>query len=282
MNATHIPVTMDTEYSILLDLFIRLVDSSAGQKITPDTRYLYDAQTLAEKLFRHLVSMQMLASGSMVTQEGVPSLRFIDHASVKVVARAALESYLVFFYIYGCADRSLSEFRWKTWQLGGLADRQKFHVSVNAHRDKLAAEKAVIDQLKADIQHSPYFREYRKDHRLRLLKGEWRFGKGWANLGQEAGFHPKYFSDVYSYLCGYSHSSYASALQVGQARSIDDQKMLTQAILGIGVVIMAHFAFAYSRLFDSASSMLEANPKAKEIAKTWQFGKNEMAHIYET
>lgn len=274
-------MSYDTDYSTLLDLFIRLVQSQAGKKIEPGGEWLNDAQTLAVKLFRHLVSMQTLAAGATVEQDGVPTLFFVDHASVKVVARAALETYLVFFYLYGGPDRALSEFRHKTWHLGGLADRQQFHTSTDEHRAVLTSEKQRIDQLRAEIESSPHIQAYTGKQHVKLLEGEWRIGKGWSDLSANAGFHAKYFKNIYGYLCGYSHSSYLSALQVGQAQSIEDQQMLTQSILGIGVVIMAHFAFSYSDAFSSAGEVLAANPDAKRVAEKWRFGPENMAAIYD-
>jgi hypothetical protein len=79
----------DADYSTLLDLFIRLVESQAGAKIDPGDEWLNDAQTLATKLFRHLVSMQLVASGATVEHDGI-SICFVDHGSVKVIARSAL------------------------------------------------------------------------------------------------------------------------------------------------------------------------------------------------
>jgi AraC-like DNA-binding protein len=271
----------NADYSTLLDLFIRLVQSRAGQRIELGGEWLDDAQTLSIKLFRHLVSMQTLAAGATVMQDGIPTIFFVDHASVKVVARAALETYLVFFYLYGCADRSLSEFRHKTWYLGGLADRQGFHTSTAEHRAVLIAEKQKLDQLRSEIEVSPHIQAYTEKQRVKLLQGDWKIGKSWADLSADAGLHPKYFSDVYGYLCGYSHSSYLSALQVGQAQSIEDQRMLAQAILGFGVVIMAHFAFTYSTAFSSADAVLSANPDAKRVAEKWRFGADDMAMIYD-
>jgi hypothetical protein len=113
------------------------------------------------------------------------------------------------------------------------------------------------------------------------LKGEWKVGISWTDLGIEAGFHEKYFRNIYSYLCGYSHSSYISALQVGQANSVDIQKSLTRAILGIGVVIMAHYAFTYSRFFKRTEEVLSSNSEARRIAEKWRLGPNDMGPIYE-
>ena len=271
----------DADYSTLLDLFVRLIDSQAGRKIEPGEGWLNGAQVLAIKLFRHLVSMQTLAARPTVERDGVPTVVFVDHASVKVVARAAFETYLVFFYLYGDSDRSLGEFRHKTWRLGGLADRQQFYPSTTQAREVLAREKKQLEELKSEIEASPQIRSYTNKQRKKLLEGEWRIGRGWADLGSNAGFHEKYFKNIYGYLCGYSHSSYFSALQVGLAQSIEDQEMLTQPILGIGVVLMAHFAFSYSNVFSTANAVLSANPSAKRVAEKWRFGSEDMAAIYD-
>lgn len=274
-------MSSDADYTTLLDLFIRLVESQAGKEIKSGDEWLNDAQVLATKLFRHLVSMQTLAAGATVEHNGTPAVFFVDHSSVKVVARAALETYLVFFYLYANSDQSLSQFRHKTWRLGGLVDRQEFHVSTEQGREILAREKSQIEELKSKIESSAEIRTYTEKQRKKLLEGEWRIGNGWADLGVCAGFHEKYFKNIYGYLCGYSHSSYLSALQVGQAQTIADQEMLTQSILGVGVVLMAHFAFSYSAAFNTANAVLSANPSAMRVAEKWRFGPEDMAAIYD-
>ena len=271
----------DSDYSTLLDLFVRLVESQAGVEIEEGSAWLNDAQVLATKLFRHLVSMRALAAGATVETAGGLTVFFIDHASVKVVARAALETYLVFFYLYGTADQSLSKFRHKTWQLGGLSDRQQFHVTTQEGHEVLAREMEQIEALRSEIERFPQITSYTDRQRKKLLNGEWRIGKGWADLGAQAGFHGKYFNDIYGYLCGYSHSSYLSALQVGQAKSIEDQQKLTHSILGIGVVLMAHFAFSYASAFGNAEKVLSDSPDVKRVAEKWRFGPEDMAAIYD-
>lgn len=221
---------LNADYSTLLDLFIDLVQSQAGSPITTNDEWWNDAQTLSIKLFRHLVSMQTLAAGASAECNHDQIVHFIDHASVKVIARAALETYLVFYHIYGC-DQELAKFRHKTWRLGGLTDRQKFHASTEAHKKKLAKEKQQIENLRIEIEALPQFQSYSTRQQAKLLGGEWKIGMSWTDLGNEAGFHEKYFNNIYSYLCGYSHSSYISALQVSQAKSVETQKNLTEAIL---------------------------------------------------
>ncbi len=274
-------MTDSDEYQKLLDLFIGLVQSQAGNKIEAGHEWLNDAQTLSIKLFRHLVSMHVISTGSTIEHNGTPVVFFVDHASVKVLARAALETYLVFYYLFGCKDRNLSKFRHNTWVLGGLIDRQGSHVSIEEHRSILEREKKQIEELKSIIGESEHLKSFTTNQQKQLLNGKWRVGKGWADLSVSAGFHKTYFDNIYSYLCGYSHSSYISAMQVGQAQSIEDQKSLTSSILGIGIVIMAHYAFSYSKIFVSAVEVLNRSGDAKTIAEKWYFGSEDMAEIYD-
>lgn len=274
-------MTDSKEYEELLDLFIQLVQSQAGNKIASGNEWMNDTQTLSIKLFRHLASMHIISTGSTIEHKGVAVIQFIDHASVKVMARAALETYLVFYYIFGGDDRELSKFRHNTWVLGGLNDRQSSHVSIDEHRAVLASEKRQIEELKLEIGRSKYLLKFTTKQQEQLLKGKWRVGNGWTDLGVNAGFHKTYFENIYSYLCGYSHSSYISALQVGQAQSIEDQASLTRFILGIGTVIMAHYSFSYTALFESAKNVLNENNSAKLIAEKWHFNQSDMAEIYD-
>ena len=267
------------DYSTLLCLSFQLIESQANKKLGSQDVWLSDAQDLAVKLFRHLASMQTLANVVTVeTTHGAASS--IDHSSVKVLCRAALETYLVFFYIYGTKNNSLSQFRHMTWKLGGLMDRQGFHAFSLESKQKLASESAAITKLQKEISASPWLQEYTEKQQPKLLAGDWRHAKSWHSIGVDAGFHKKYFGNIYSYLCGYSHASYLSALQVGQANSLGEQHQLAQAILNIGGVVMAYFAFTYSELFDAAKAVLRLDPASASVVEKWRLGHSEMAQAY--
>jgi hypothetical protein len=273
-------MTLSQEYKLLLELFFHLVQSQAERTINSGEEWLNNAQTLSIKLFRHLSSMHELSIGSALERAGMKPIHFIDHASIKVLARAALETYLVFHYLFGSEDKELCRFRHDAWVLGGLSDRQHTHVSIDEHREKQDAEKKQIHKLQTQLRSSPYFSSYSKNQQMQLLNGKWRIGKKWINLGVDADFNKKYFEDIYSYLCGYSHASYISALQVGQAKSIQDQQLLTRSIISIGMVIMAHYSFAYSTIFKSAKSVLDENPMSSAVAEKWHFRAEDMTEIY--
>lgn len=57
--------------------------------------------------------------------------------------------------------------------------------------------------------------------------------------------------------------------------------MLTQPILNIGIVIMAHFVFSYVGAFSPAGDVLAANVEATRIAEKWRLGPKDMTAIYE-
>lgn len=271
----------EPDYTTLVNLFVELVDSQAGKEIANNEAWKNDAQVLSSKLFQHLVSMRLLAKGVTIENPGIPDYYFVDHSSIKVVARAALETYLVFYYIFCNEQESLSRFRHRTWNLAGLMDRQKYHTFGAEAREKQDGEKIQINSLIKQIESDPKISSYSKKQKKQLLKGNWKIGISWIEFGVQAGFNEKYFENVYSYLCGYSHSSYASALQVRQAQSIDDQNRLTQSIMGIGVLIMAQFTFTYSGLFGSTTSVLKKNAAAVRIAEKWRFGAADMADIFD-
>ena len=274
-------MTLSEEYEHLLDLFFQLVQSQAGKPIESGEEWKNDAQTLSIKLFRHLASMHRLSKGATIVPPGIPPVPYIDHSSIKVLARAALETYLVFHYLFGSDDEELCRFRHATWVLGGLFDRQDVHISIEEHKENLQNEKRQIIKLQAQLSASPYLATYTTKQQDKLFTGNWRIGKNWTDLGVSADFNKKYFEDIYSYLCGYSHASYISALQVGQAAAIEDQTKLTNSILGIGMVIMAHYVFAYSSTFHSAGAILKENSNPKAIAEKWHFRSEDMRHIYE-
>ena len=269
------------DYEVLIDILFRLIESQAGEPIAQGQEWVNDSQTLSIKLFRHLVSMQAIVSGATFEKNALPVLACIDHSSIKVVARAALETYLVFFYIYGGGFNPTAEYRYRTWKLAGLLERQKFHASMEKNRAILAQEKVLIEELKSLVAQSEDFTLFSEKQQKRILSGEWRVGSAWSDLGKNAGFHEKYFKNIYSYLCGYSHSSYISALQVGQAQTLEEQYMLAESIMGIGIVIMAHFTDSYSSLYEPAGKVFSADQAAKIVVNRWQFGPENMAPIYD-
>jgi hypothetical protein len=81
-----------------------------------------------------------------------------------------------------------------------LLDRQGSHVSIKEHCVVLENEKKQIGELKSAIGESEHLKSFTANQQKQLLNGKWRVGKGWTDLGVSAGFHKKYFANIYSYL----------------------------------------------------------------------------------
>lgn len=263
------------DYAILLGMFVDIVEERKDKNSFESWKYA--SEILSIKLFRHLVSLQSLMRISKVTHKG-RSINFIDNSSAKVVVRAAFETYLVFFYIYGCSD-DLGRFRHDIWHFAGLADRQKAHVTDKAYREQQRIEREIMDSLESKIKNSKFFEGYTPKQQMQLLKGNWRTDKDWSEIASDAGFHEKYFKMVYGYLCGYSHSSYISVLQIGQSRSIDDQSFLAKTVVNIALTIMAHYIFNFCNIFKI--NILEFfDEEGLGILQKWRVTAENMDSIY--
>lgn len=273
-------MTHEPDYSNALTLMIKLVESRSGTRIPSGQHWQNDAQVLAVKLHHHLHSMRILAQGSQLNYpEGAAHL-FIDHSSIKVLTRAALETYLVFAWIFGATTSRESEFRHKTWRLGGLLDRQQIHATTSEGEAILAEEKRLVESLQQELSSEEFYLAAPSKIQAKYMKGEWRGGHSWLTLGMAAGFHKKYFQNTYGYLCGYAHSSYISAIQVRDAKSPAEQQMMSSSMMGVGTKIIAQFIIKYSEFFPIAKKTLAQNPELIATIQKWLFSAEDMEDIF--
>jgi hypothetical protein len=142
---------------------------------------------------------------------------FVDHASVKAVVRAQVETYLVFFYVFCSGNDSVAAYRHLTWKLGGLMDRLRLTGTTPESIAKLQSERQFADVMVDQLKLRPEFQSETMKLQKSLPKGEWKSEMMWQTLAEDAGLHATYFRNTYSFLCGYSHSSGASAMQILQA-----------------------------------------------------------------
>jgi len=269
----------EPHFSNLLHLLMTMVQAQAGMPILVAQGWQNDRQTLAKKLIYHLLSLKTLGAGSMFEVNGI-KVPFVDHSSVKVLTRSVLENYIVFAFIYGDSDPEVGRFRHMTWRLGGLLDRQRQIAITDESKQKLADERKDVDALRLEIEAHPMYANHTKDARKALSKkGDWTAGKPWYALAECAGLHGHYFCNIYRYLCGYSHASYAAALQVGQAKSFADERAISDSMFFALNMVMAHFITVYARLFDAARQLLEQSP-SKGTVELFAFQADDFEEIY--
>lgn len=271
----------ELDYAQLLELLASMVDAQAGRVIPTGQAWQNDRQTLAKKLAYHLTTVQAIRAGSLL-RIGDRVAPFVDHGSITVLARAALENFIVFAYVFGSPDMETCRFRHMTWQLGGLMDRQRRIAITDAGKLTMAVEKPqVAAQLSEVVQHDLFKAMTKGQQKAIVKRGDWATGRGWSELAVEAGLNERYFRNIYDYLCDYSHSSYAAALQVGQAQTMEVQAEMSRAMLGVMNLSMARFIDIYAGLFDSARELLERSP-ARLIAQKWNFHPDRFDEIYQS
>ena len=218
-SQTQITHDNDADFDLLLKLMAAMVESQGGLPIGAGESWQNDRQTLAKKFIYHLSTIQAIRAGSKIRVNEVTHT-FTDHGSITVLIRAVLENYVVFSYIYGSSDADCCHFRHMTWEYGGKMDRQRRLAITKTAREVQAREKPEAEALLKRIQAHPRFKNLsRGQQKSIVVKGDWSTGRSWTDLAIEAGLSERYFRNIYSYLCDYSHSSFAAAMQVGVADS---------------------------------------------------------------
>jgi hypothetical protein len=258
-------------------LIVEMVDTPGGEPISVGMEWTADRQTLAKKLAYHLHTIGEIHRGSKLMVGNV-DVQIIDHGSVKVIARAVLENFIVFAQIFGDLEPEGCRFRHMSWKLGGLLDRQDLRASTVDNKARIAAEKLQIDRLSLDVKAHLVFQTLAKGAQKAILKGDWKTGRSWQTLAKEAGLSEAYFCNIYFYLCGYSHSSYAAAMQVSQATDLKVQSSLSSSMFRVMCLCMARFATLYAQLFNSARTVLER--ETRPAVDMWNIAATRMDEVY--
>jgi hypothetical protein len=144
----------------------------------------------------------------------------------------------------------------------------------------LLREAEYAEKLQDEIKNSVYFLKSNRDTRKEINKGNWKPKGGWYAITNHSDIHQRYFSDIYSHLSGHSHSSYISAIQIRDARQLEEQRMLAAGARQILCMVISHFLFGYIKLFPTAKLILESDATLFEIVNGWYIQKEKLTHIY--
>lgn len=267
----------DADFVLLFDLIAQMVEAPRGSAIPPGQGWLNDRQTLAKKFVYHLSTILSVRGGSTLVFDGAVH-EFTDHGSLTVLVRAVLENFVVFAYVFGSKDLEECRFRHLCWHFGGMMDRQKRLSITPAGRNTQAVEKLQADSLLESIKVHPAFKLLSNGRQKAIVKGKWDGGQQWHELAVEVGLNEAYFRTIYSYLCDYSHSSYAAALQVGQADT-EAQDQMSKSMLGVMNLCMAKFAVIHAACFASSRKLLEESPARAAVTK-WDIDSARFEQIY--
>lgn len=274
--------TTQEDYAKLLELYARVVEATKGLPIPPDQGWRTYPGLLSVKLFMHLASIFYLTSGTKIPGLAGIDIDFIDHPSIKVITRAAVETYLALHYLFVSPDSPQErEFRYKIWELSGLWERQRFMVTAPQNKMKLAREKVQVDRLKTKIETHPLYQKLDKEERRKALRGEWKLKRQWVDLAKLAGFNETHFNLLYRYLCSSAHTDSLSAIQIEAASDKQVQYDLAVTCLKVGLLLMSELVFAFTKLFPETSATLDSHPNLKLKAESWRLDTQKMARFYQ-
>jgi len=265
----------EQEFMKLLDLLARVVEANIGTLTGTDDRFI-GAENLANKFFDHAASILYLSRGIKLELPSFPNAppKFLDPASINVLVRAALETFLTFHYIFvKPTTHGEQSCRYWAWKAAGLIERQGLPQYTEKHRQKLAEEKTEIDYLHSKLRSNSAFKRLDKKQQKDILKGKWKLPH-WSEIAESASFDKTWFSHEYKYLSGYTHSGSLSTIQLKQSVINREQLILVEPATALITIVIANFIRGYCQLFPIAKAALTADAEGRKMVKGLiKFGK---------
>jgi len=257
------------DYLELLKIYIQVVEANKGVASVGDDRIL-DAEGLALKFFGHAVSLYYLYRGINVPDHGLGITDFIDPPSINVVGRAAIETFLTFHYVFvEPKTNEDKDFKYFTWELAGLIERQGFTVHSAAGKKKLKEEKQLIEVLKNKLKKNSVFDSLSDKQKRRIVaRGDWRFNS-WREIILSAGLSQIHAESFYRYLCGYAHSGNLSILQLRQTRTNQERRELIESTFTLTLIVMANMIKAYCEIFPKSKALYTKLLSSESVVDLW-------------
>jgi len=260
------------DYVRLLDLLCRVLRESSPLSTTDleDRERLSIAQGLIDKFVNHAVTLLYLSHG---TKQDLSSFKFdsylYDFASIDVLTRVLLEACLTFHYVfYTPQTKEEKDYRYWAYKAAGIAERQNFPASTGEFREKLAAEREELDELRSKLESNAVFQSLTNNQKKRILKGEWRL-KSWREIAIDAGFSRILASDMYRSLSGQAHSSFLSVLQSLEIQKTKKQEETIISSMGITNPLIASMVREYCWLFPKVQDVLSKDSEGSDIVNWW-------------
>lgn len=257
----------ERKYLIILDLLARIIEANKGVE-QPDEK-LFEAEPLALKFFQHSASTFYLSRGTIIKDLPFFEVNFFDASSINVLARAIIESFLTFHYVFGSSvSKEENDFRFYSWLLGGLKERENFPCVLPESKKRLASEQKLIQNYEQILKNNKVFLNLTKKQQKKILDGNWRT-LSWREIALDAKLSNLHAEHFYRHLCGYAHSSSLSTLQLSQADTRDKQLGLFDVTMEVIKIAMSNFIFEYCKLFPKSVLELNKNAEAQMAAEDW-------------
>ncbi len=258
------------DYEKLLALLSRVLAANnyISVRDANDRERLSIARGLTNKFIEHAVTILHLSRG---TSLDLPSFKYrlVDCASIDVLARASLEAFLVFHYVfYAPTTKEEKNYRYWAYKAAGIAERENAPASTKEYGQKQAAEKKELDKLRERLKSNTVFQSLTDNQKKQILRGRWKL-PSWRAIAIDAGLSEMIASHMYSSLAGCAHSSMLSVVQMVEAHRDREEKELVNTSMGIMNVVMARMISEYCELFPQAKQVLNSDCQGIDIVNWW-------------
>jgi hypothetical protein len=250
------------KYPQLLELTYQVIQSLDG-KISPDQRWT-DCQQLATKLFFHAATVYSIRQGTIILL-AKQKIIFYDFASIAVIMRSAIETYLTMFEVFfEPSNDDEFEFNHALWKLSGFIVRENFSSPDPSSQSQLILAKKEIQELKTRIQSTTKYALMSPGEQKDVLKG--RRKRDWTGLLKAAGFGESYTRRIYAYYSGYVHADGLSSIQIVSAKTNKEQVENCDEHLRVMMIFMSKLIVEYAKRFPEAKKICEESPKPFHLA----------------
>lgn len=257
----------EEEYIKLLRILLEIGEANKGIPVGDDDRIL-DAEGLVLKFVGDAGSLLYLSRSTKLPEIGA---NFFDSPSINVIGRAAMETFLTFHYIFiAPSSDEDKDFRYLSWQLAGLLERQSYSIRSLEGKKKLKKEMEYIKSLLSKINDNAIFKQLSIGEQKEIRKGKWR-RLNWREIAVSAGLSERHAKEFYSYLCEYAHSGNLSILQFRQAENAESQKDLFAATMSLVMITMANIIKSYCILFPKSQYVVDRNPEYVHLIDIWTY-----------
>jgi len=222
-------------YLPLLELTYQVIQSLDGIK-TPDTRWP-DCQQLASKMFFHAATAFSIRQGTKIPLAN-HKIDFYDFASLAVIMRSAIETYLTMFEVFfEPSNDDEFEFNHALWKLSGFIIRENFSSPDPTHQIRMKQAKIDIQGFRERIQSTKKYASLHPKEQKMVLKG--KRTRNWTGVLNAAGLGESYSRRIYAYYSGFVHADGLSSLQIVSAKTEKDQIGNCEEHLRVMMILMS-------------------------------------------
>ena len=239
-----------------------------------------DAHNLANRFTQYAMTVLHLSDDrNSVNLPSFGDIRVLDSASIDILARAAMEAFLVFHHIYHYPSTGdEGEFRYWTYKVIGLAERQGLPEGTFEHQKQKDEEKKRIEGIIGSLEANPIFKNLTQRQKEGIATGHkrdlWRWNSNtnrklyWSEIAVDAGLSKMMAQHMYSHLSGHAHSGSLSVLQTQQAVVRKEVEKLITPSLYTMKILTANMINEYTAVFKDAHDKLSTTGTVKFV-ETW-------------